>query len=126
MVWTSLLTGIAMPLWYRVAADVCIGSCGPQHTPGVMIGSFPNGPNGPGQHGFYIHTTGSALVVAAVCAVAFVLFNYVLVGAARMHASVARAVLRRPADPLGPVLDVLAEPGPLGPLLGSQTRPGAG
>ena len=116
-IWAFFLTGVTLPLWYRHVADVCIGSCGSAHVPGVLIGSYPNGPHGPGASGLWLyHSMGPALLVAAGCAVAFLLFNYVLVGTARMHGQVAGAVLRAPADPLRPARNVLAEPGPLGPL----------
>ena len=57
-----------------------------------------------------------ALLAAAVFLVLFLIFNYALVATARAHASVARALLRAPADPLAPAKEVLAGPGPLGPL----------
>ena len=41
---------------------------------------------------------------------------YVLVITARAHAAVARSLLRGPTDPLAEAKDVLAGPGPLGPL----------
>jgi len=43
-------------------------------------------------------------------------FNYVLVLTARAHAWIASSVLRAPSDPLAPAKEVLARPGPLGPL----------
>jgi hypothetical protein len=116
-VWLSLLGGITLPLSYRHVADVCWGSCSDQHVPGLMIGSFPNGPHGAGASGLWLYPSiGPVLLVAAGCAVAFLLFNYVLVVMARTHCQIARAVLRAPSDPLGPARDVLAAPGPLGPL----------
>ena len=116
-VWGSLLAGVTLPLWYRHVADMCIGTCGDQRVPGVLIGRFPNGPHGTGASGLWIyHSVGPALLVAAVCAIAFLFFNYVLVLTARTHARVARAVLGTHPDPLGPARQVLAEPGPLGPL----------
>jgi Putative sensor len=116
-IWAYLLAGVTLPLWYRHVSDVCWGSCPSQHVPGVLIGSFPNGPHGAGANGIWLyHSVGPALLVAAGCALAFLLFNYVLVVMARTHAQIARAVLRAHPDPLGPARDVLAEPGPLGPL----------
>jgi Putative sensor len=117
-VWATALAGITLPLWYRHAADVCIGDCGTGHVPGVMIGHFPNGPHGAHASGLWIYNSvGPALLVAAACLILFLLFNYVLVAAARLHAHVARAVLRGTSDPLEPARAVLAEPGPLGPLV---------
>jgi len=117
-VWVSFLAGITLPLWYRHVADVCIGYCGSVHTPGLLIGNYPNGPDGLGAHGLWIYNSlGPALLVAGGCLVAFLLFNYVLVGTARLHARVARTVLCAGPDPLEPVKAVLARPGPLGPLI---------
>ena len=116
-IWACFLAGITLPLWYRHVADVCIGSCGSKHVPGVLIGSYPNGPHGAGASGLWLYQSiGPALFVAVGCAVAFLLFNYVLVLTARIHGQVAWAVLGTHRDPLGPALQVLAEPGPLGPL----------
>ncbi len=115
-VWVSLLAGITLPLWYRHVADVCFGTCS-GHAPGVLFGSFPAGPRGPGASGLWIYPSlGPALLVAAACLIAFVLFSYVLVLTARLHGQIARALLRGPSDPLGLARSVLAEPGPLGSL----------
>lgn len=115
--WVCLLAGVTLPLWYRHVSDVCFGSCGVQHVPGLLFGSFPAGPHGAGASGLWIYpSVGPALLVAAGCLAAFVLFSYVLVLTARLHGRVASAVLRGPSDPLGPARSVLAEPGPLGPL----------
>lgn len=116
--WAFFLGGVTLPLWYRYVSDVCVGDCGPVHTHGVLIGSFPNGPHGAGATGLWIyHSAGPALLIAAACAVAFLLCNYLLVLTARLHGRIARAVLHCPADPLSPARAVLAEPGPLGPLV---------
>jgi hypothetical protein len=116
-VWLSLLAGITLPLWYRHVVNVCFGNCGGLHVPGLQFGSFPAGPHGPGASGLYVYASvGPALLIAAGCLAAFLLLNYVLVLTARLHGTVARAVLRGPSDPLGPARHVLAEPGPLGPL----------
>ena len=64
----------------------------------------------------FVNTLPKALLAAAVFLVLFLLFNYVLVGAARVHTRIASALLRAPADPLAEAKDVLARPGPLGPL----------
>jgi hypothetical protein len=63
------------------------------------------------------NSLGPALLVAAGCLIAFLLFNYVLVGTARLHARIARTVLRAGSDPLEPARAVLAQSGPLGPLI---------
>jgi len=116
-VWAVALAGITLPLWYRHVSDVCFGSCPGQSVHGVMLGSFPNGPQGAHASGLWIyHSVGPALLVAAGCLIAFLLLNYVLVATARLHAHVARAMLRRASDPLEPARAVLGEPGPLGSL----------
>jgi hypothetical protein len=117
-VWATFLAGVTVPLWYSRAPGLCVGVCGSNAGHGVMIGYYPNGMHGPGHHGFLVDTLPTALIAAAGFAVAFLLFNYVLVATARLHAQVARALLRRPADPLAPARAVLAAPGPLGPLVG--------
>ena len=61
-------------------------------------------------------TLPKALLAAACFLVLFLIFNYVVVPTARAHTAVARSVLRAPADPLAPAKEVLAGPGPLGPL----------
>jgi hypothetical protein len=115
--WVCLLAGATLPLWYRHVSDVCFGACPNYPVPGVTFGSFPAGPHGPGASGLWIYpSVGPALLVAAGCLIAFILFSYVLVLTARLHGVIARAVLRGQSDPLGPARHVLAEPGPLGPL----------
>jgi hypothetical protein len=115
-VWITLLAGVALPLWYRAPVNGCIGYCTDQNIHGLEFGSFPHGPLGPGADGLIVNTLPRALLVAAGFAAAFLLFNYVLVAAARMHGRVALALLRAPADPLAEAKNVLAMPGPLGPL----------
>jgi hypothetical protein len=120
-IWFCLLAGVTLPLWYRHVTDICFGTCPNYQVPGVLFGSFPAGPHGPGASGLWIYpSVGPALLVAAGCLVAFILFSYVLVLTARLHSTIARAVLRGPSDPLGPAKTVLAEPGPLGPLRASS------
>jgi hypothetical protein len=114
--WAELLAGITVPVWYRHVSDFCAGSCTTQHVQGLMIGDFPHGPHAAGAHGLYIDSLPAAVLLALAFAIAFLLFNYVLVGAARLHGRIGRALLGEPADPLGPAKEVLASPGPLGPL----------
>jgi len=117
-VWLWLLAGITLPLWYRHVADVCVGDCGSGNAPGVLIGNYPNGPHGAGASGLWIYPSlGPALLLALGCLVAFLLFNYVLIAAARLHARVSWALLRGQPDPLESARAVLAKPGPLGPLV---------
>jgi Putative sensor len=116
-IWAYLLAGVTLPLWYRHVVNVCFGNCGAARVPGLQFGSFPAGPHGAGASGLWVYPSiGPALLIALGSLVAFLLFNYVLVLTARLHGTVARAMLRGPSDPLGPAKSVLAEPGPLGPL----------
>src|SRR5262249_22656660 len=78
----------------------------------VQLGYFPHGPSSPGAVGLYIDTLPKALLTSAACLALFALFSYALVLAARMHASVARALLRPPRDPLAQAKDPLRRPPP--------------
>jgi len=120
--WAVFLSGVALPLWYSHAKGVCVGYCNGPSVSGVLIGDYPHGPHLPGDHGLYVHSLSTALLVAAGFVILFLLFNYVLVATARLHAQAARALLRRSADPLAPAREVLAGPGPLGPLVGTDDR----
>ncbi len=115
-VWSTLLAGATMPFWYWSVRDVCVGNCQATGARGILIGHFPHGPYGPGSSGLYVHTLPTALAAGAGFAVAFLLFNYVLVSTAQLHGQVSRALLRAPGDPLAPARNVLAGPRPLGPL----------
>ncbi len=115
-VWATLLGSITMPVWYWAIRGSCVGYCRANGARGILIGDFPHGAHGPGGSGLYVHTLPTALLAAAGSAVLLLLFNYVLVAAARVHAQVIRTVLRSPSDPLAPALSVLTGPGPLGPL----------
>ena len=87
-----------------------------QSAHGLQFGYFPNGPSGPGSWGWFVGNLHQALIAAGICLVLFLLFNYVLVATARLHARIASALLRAPADPMAEAKDVLTRPGPLGPL----------
>jgi len=113
LVWIVLAGLVVVPAWYRFPEqDLAHGAT----AHGVQLGYFPNGPHGPGGHGFYITTLPQAFLAAACALIVFLLFNYVLVATARAHAVVARNLLRPPADPLAAAKTVLAGPSPLGPL----------
>jgi Putative sensor len=111
-VWLTFLAGITLPAWYWAPWQDVHGKT--YH--GYPLGYFPNGPHGHPGHGLYVDTLPKALLAAAVFAVLFLLFNYVVVLTARAHAAVARSLLSTPADPLAEAKEVLASPGPLGPL----------
>ena len=121
-IWLALLAGITLPAWYQYpqqtwGAGVNGGSgSGAGSAHGVQLGYFPNGPHGHTAWGVYVDTLPTALAVAGVCLVLFLVFNYVLVATARLHASIARGLLRAPQDPLGEAKEVLLRPGPLAAL----------
>jgi hypothetical protein len=108
-VWAILLAGITLPIWNWALFHTINGV----RYHGAQLGYFPNGPHGPGGHGLYIGTLPAALLAALVCLVLFLLFNYVLVATARMHAAAARSLLRAAQDPLREAREVLSRPGPL-------------
>lgn len=121
--WLVIIAGMTLPLWYWAPT----GGAGIGYVTnntgltgarlhGMAIGYFPHGPRGPGAVGLYVDNLPRALLAAAGSAVLFLIFNYVLVLAARAHATVCRSLLRAPADPLAAAREVLSSPGPLGPL----------
>ncbi|HZC41730.1 MAG TPA: sensor domain-containing protein [Streptosporangiaceae bacterium] len=115
-VWLTFLSGITLPAWYRFPrSDFSNGTS----VHGVQLGYFPNGPHGAGGTGLYLDTLPKALLAAAGCLVLWLLFNYVLLITARAHATIARALLRPPPDPLAGAKEMLARPGPLPPLVPS-------
>jgi hypothetical protein len=107
--WLTLLAGITLPAWYWAPWQTVHGL----RYHGYQLGYFPNGPHGHGAWGLYVDTLPKAIAVAAACLVGFLLFNYVVIAAARLHAAIARALLRTPQDPLREAKEVLLRPGPL-------------
>jgi putative sensor protein len=125
-VWLALLAGITMPAWYWAPSGTQAHGYGAHAGPtvhGLAFGYFPHGPYGPGADGFFIGTLTSSIVGAVICLAGFVLFSYVLVATARLHALAARGLLRAPADPLAAARDVLSRPGPIPPLSSSSAAP---
>jgi hypothetical protein len=120
-IWLSLLAGVTLPAWYWAprGSEMAGYVHGSQLQHGVPIGYFPHGVTGPGAIGLFVDSLPRALLAAAIFAVLFALFSYVLVATARMHARVARALLRPPVDPLEEARDVITGPGPLGQLIDS-------
>ena len=108
-IWLTLLAGITLPAWYWAPWQTVHGV----RFHGYQLGYFPGGPHGHPGYGFYIDTLPKALLAAAAFAVAFLLFNYVLVATARAHVAVARNLLAAPTDPLRAAREVLGRPGPL-------------
>jgi hypothetical protein len=113
VVWLVLLAGITVPAWYWAPAQTFNNG---QYAHGLQFGYFPNGPSGSGSWGWFVGNLHQALIAAGIFLVLFLLFNYVLVGTARLHARIAGALLRAPADPMAAAKEVLTRPGPLGPL----------
>lgn len=108
-IWLTFLAGITLPAWYWAPWQTVHGTA--YH--GYQLGYFPNGPHGEHAWGLYVDTLPKALAVAAACLVLFLLFNYVLVATARLHAAAAGTLLRAPEDPLKEAKEVLSNPGPL-------------
>jgi hypothetical protein len=111
-VWLALVGCVALPVWYRFSDQTYQG-----HTyHGAAFGYFPHGPHGRGAIGIFVDTPGKAIMLAALFLVLSLLFQYVVVLTARMHARIAYSLLRAPVDPLAGAREVLERPGPLGPL----------
>jgi hypothetical protein len=110
--WLSLLGLIFLPAWYRFPTSTFAHG---HVVHGVQLGYFPNGPDSVRHWGLYVTTLHQAWIPAALALVLFLLFNYVVVGTARLHAAMARGLLRAPADPLADARAVLARPGPIPP-----------
>jgi len=111
-VWLTFVGCVTLPAWYWLPYETYPG--GTHH--GVQFGYFPHGPHGHGAVGIYVDTLGKAIIAAAVFFVLSLLFQYVVVLTARMHARIAYSLLRAPVDPLTEAKEVLEQPGPLGPL----------
>jgi hypothetical protein len=120
VVWLVLLAGVTVPAWYWAPQQTFDNG---QTAHGLQFGYFPNGPHGSGSYGVFVDTLPRALLAAAVFLVLFLLFNYVLVGTARLHTRVAYALLRAPSDPMAEARKVLTKPGPLGPLHPEPLQP---
>jgi hypothetical protein len=93
-VWSALLTGLTLPFWYWAPRGTDLAGYvhgAAEH--GFALGYFPHGPAGPGAIGLYADTLPRAMLAAAIYGVLLLLFNYVLVAAARVHAATARAWL---------------------------------
>lgn len=87
LTWLVPLAGLSLPLWYET-----LGAQAP-----LGAGTLP-----------------VALAVALISLPLSLLTPHAVVAGARLHLSVARAVLRPPADPLARAKNVLDRPGPLG------------
>jgi len=121
-VWLAFVGCVALPAWYRFSDQTYQGHA--YH--GAGFGYFPHGPHGRGSVGIFVDTPGKAIMVAALFLVLSLLFQYVVVLTARMHARVANSLLRAPADPLAEAKEVLERPGPLGPLRAKRRNGNSG
>jgi hypothetical protein len=111
-VWLTFIGCITVPAWYWAPEETYPG--GSHH--GLQFGYFPHGPHGHGAIGFYVDTLPKAIVTAVIFGVLSLLFQYVVVGTARLHTRIAGALLGAHGDPLAEAKEVLGRPGPLGPL----------
>jgi hypothetical protein len=112
VIWVAFIGCIALPAWYWAPEESFPGGT----ARGAQFGYFPHGPHGPGGVGIYVDTPAKAVGVALIFVVLSLLFSYVVVLTARLHARVAYSLLHAPEDPLAEVKNVLAQPGPLGQL----------
>jgi hypothetical protein len=113
-IWLSFLGMVTLPLWYWAIPQTWDGTG--VHDHGVILGYLPNGPDmADGGFGVWIGTPQAALAASAVFFVLALLGAYLVVGAARAHGAVARALLGPYVDPLAAAKRMLAEPGPLTP-----------
>jgi len=111
-VWVSFVAMITLPLWYWSIPHTWEDTGVRDH--GVMIGYLPHGPHmSDGGFGVWIGTLPAALATAAVFLVLSCFAAYLVVGAARTHAAVARGLLGPRVDPLWQAKQVLTEAGPL-------------
>jgi hypothetical protein len=95
--WVAALAGVTLPAWFWSVPQALPGG---GRTHGVWLG-YP------------VDSLPVALLTAAGCAVVALAAAYVVVGAAVLHAGVARSLLGPAVDPLADAKRVLAEPGPL-------------
>ncbi|SMQ18919.1 Putative sensor [Streptomyces sp. Ag82_O1-12] len=105
LVWLVSLGCVTLPLWYW-AVEVSGGPMGPDGALGRL------------------HTLPGAVVLAVVALALLPFAARLLLATARLHLTVAQAVLRPPRDPLAQAKGVLGGPGPLSTLPGAR-RAGA-
>ena len=112
VVWLVLLAGITVPVWYRYVTETFNNG---QSAHGLQFGYFPNGPSGSGSWGWFVGNLHQALIAAGIFLVLFLLFNYVLVGTARLHARIAERAAARAGRPDGRSEGGAHQAGPAGP-----------
>jgi putative sensor protein len=109
-----ILGGLVLTLW---------GTCLAGMTLPLYYWAFPHGAQIlyiPHVVDWHVRTLPEALLAAVGCAVGFVAFSWLTIRTARLHATVAQALLRPPLDPLAPAKDMLLRPGPLPALQPSE------
>ncbi|MCX5385383.1 sensor domain-containing protein [Streptomyces sp. NBC_00083] len=115
VVWLGLLAGVSLPLWFwSINSRQSDGSS----VRGVWLG----GPDD-GDAGLWIDSWPAALLTAVLCLAVLLYASYLVVGAARLHLTVAHTLLRPPPDPLERAKRILTEPGPLA-LVSNRPPPG--
>jgi hypothetical protein len=113
-IWLSFLAMVTLPLWYWSIPQTWENTG--IHDHGVMLGYLPNGPGmAYGGFGVWVGSIQAALAASAVFFVLALLATYLVVGAARAHAAVARTLLGPYVEPLAAARRMLTEPGPLTP-----------
>jgi hypothetical protein len=96
--WLGCFALISLPIWYRYIPNTFDNG---SKAHGIAFGYYPNGPYGGNHWGFFVHDNRSAFVAAAVGVLLLIVAgNYVIVAAARAHATIVRALLSRARDPL--------------------------
>ncbi len=112
MVWLTFIGLITAPAWYWAPEDTYPG--GSHH--GLAVRLLPARATRTGGGRRLRRHAAKAIVTAVVFLLLSLLFQYVVVLTARMHARVAYSLLGAPIDPLAEARNVLDQPGPLGPL----------
>lgn len=112
--WAAFIAMISIPIWYKYP---WMQHGGRRFHGTQLCCYFPNGPYGHGAVGVFVGSLPVALAVCAVGLAGFLLMNYLLVLTARLHASIAAALLRPTGDPLAEVRRTLSQPGPLHPFI---------
>ena len=109
-----LLAGITLPDLVPAHQTFAIGVSGnSQSAHGFQLGYFPHGPHGHPSWGSTSTRCRRRWLVAAACLILFLLFNYVLVAAARLTRPSPARCSRAGDDPLREAKEVLDRPGPL-------------
>lgn len=106
-VWLVLVGTVTVPLWYWAIPQSWDNGT---HAHGIMLGYRADGPHSGAGFGFWVGDLHAALVAAAIFLVLAVFASYLVVGAARLHARVARSLLGPYVDPLAEAKRMLIRP----------------